>query len=299
MSRSDPTVVADTECHTGEGPLWHPDEGRLYWCDIPRGRLFRYDPRTDTHERCYEADGPIGGFTIQSDGALLLFGARGRVWTWDDGVTDTVVESVDGEAGSRFNDVIADPEGRVFCGTMPTDDRAGRLYRLDTDGSVVELRDDVGLPNGLGFTPDRGSLYFTDSERTEVLRYDYDAATGEIRDPETVVDLSGEAGIPDGMTVDREGNVWSARWDGGCLVGYRPDGREFRRVEFPARKVSSVTFGGGEYRDAYVTTALGPAPASGEGTPGTRAEEGGGAGATFRVDLGVRGVAEFRSGVAL
>lgn len=299
MSRGEPELVrvADPRNVTGEGPVWHPDERRLYWVDIPEGRLFRYDPASGEHEIAYERDGSIGGATVQSDGSLLLFEEAGRIERWDADGAEPVVESIDGEEDSRFNDVVADPRGRVFCGTMPTDDRAGRLYRLDTDVSIVLLRDDVALPNGLGFAPDRGYLYFTESEANRILRYAYNEETGTIADPETFVE--GGEGVPDGLTVDAAGHVWSARWDGGRLVRYDPDGEAVDRVEFPARKVSSVSFGGPSYVDAYVTTALSPAPAEGEPPVGDREREGDGAGALFRVDLGVRGTPEFYSRVGL
>ena len=287
----EPELIADYECNTGEGPMWHPDEERLYWVDIPNGRLFRYDPDEDHHEQVIDYDGAIGGYTIQENGDLLCFLDRGtiRPWTEEEGFGEPIVEEIPAERDSRFNDVIADPRGRVFCGTMPTADRLGRLYRLDHDGELTEVVEEVDVSNGLGFTPDREQMYYTESGEKKIYRYDYDEETGEISDRETFLDLTDEEGVPDGMTVDAEGYVWSARWDGGCLVRYDSDGTETRRVEFPARKVSSVTFGGPDYEDAYVTTALGSDDLDDRETEGQRA------GALFRVDLGVQGVEEFRS----
>jgi len=285
----EPVLIADYQCATGEGPLWHPMEKRVYWADIPAGRLFRYDPASGRHEMFYEGD-PVGGFTIQADGALLLFGDRGRIRIWRDGTITTIVEEIEGEENSRFNDVIADPQGRVFCGTISRHNRLGRLYRLDTDGSIRAVVRDVGTSNGMGFTPDRKGMYYTDSSAREIYLYDYDARTGEITNRRIFVRLDeDEAGVPDGMTVDAEGHVWSARWDGGCLVRYAPDGSEEGRISFPARKVSSVIFGGADYSDMYVTTAGGQ----------NKAEEGDGAGALFRVTPGVRGVPEFVSRILL
>src|SRR5450631_3608922 len=109
--------VADYACETGENPLWHPLEKRLYWCDIPRGRIFCFDPSSGSHEQCY-AGRPVGGFTIQSDGSLLLFMDRGTVAIWQDGKVKEILPEIEEEHASRFNDVIADPVGRVFCGTM-------------------------------------------------------------------------------------------------------------------------------------------------------------------------------------
>jgi len=285
-----PELIADYNCQVGEGPLWHPDEKRLYWVDIPNGRLFRYDPATGQHETCYEGR-PIGGFTVQADGALLLFMDKGTVMLWHDGKVKTVVEEIPAERETRFNDVIADPAGRVFCGTMPTEDRPGRLYRLDVDGALTEVVGGVGVSNGLGFTPDRKGMYYTDTTKHVIYLFDYDEVTGTIthqRDFVRVPRVEGE-GHPDGMTVDAEGYVWGARWDGSCLVRYAPDGTEVQRVTFPAKKVSCPTFGGEDYTDIYVTTA----------NIQGKEVEGPGAGALFRVNLGIKGVPEFRSKIGL
>ena len=283
-----PELIADYECDTGEGPLWHPDEKRLYWVDIPAGRIFCYDPATGTHEQCYEGE-VIGGFTIQSDGALLLFMAKGAVKIWrEDGLT-TIIDEIPDERDSRFNDVIADPAGRVFCGTMATKDRLGRLYRLDLDGTLTKVLDGIGCSNGIGFTPDRKQMYYTDSRKQEIYLFDYDRDTGAITNQRLFAQTPEGEGVPDGMTVDAEGYVWSARWDGSCLVRYAPDGTEDRRIPFPAKKVSSAIFGGEDYTDIYVTTAGG----------NNKEEEGSGAGALFRINLGIQGVPEFPSRIKL
>ena len=186
--------VADTRCRTGEGPLWHEREQRLYWVDIPEGRLYRYDPAAGAHEQVFQGE-PIGGFTVQADGSLLLFMARGAIAVWREGQPlCPVVEEIPVERESRFNDVVADPEGRVFCGTMPGPDGGGRLYRLDRDGTLTELLDGVGLPNGMDFSPDGRLLYFVDSKAGTIWRFDYDRATGELAGRRPFADASGLEG---------------------------------------------------------------------------------------------------------
>lgn len=282
-----PENIADYACGCGEGPLWHPDERALYWVDIASGRLFRYDPATGGHAVVYEGE-TIGGFTIQDDGALLLFMARGRVATWRDGALSTVLEDIPDERATRFNDVIADPRGRVFCGTMPTAERKGRLYRLDGDGSLHLLLEDVGIANGMGFTPDHRHLYFTDSQARTIWRFAYDEETGAIGERSVFVETPEGEGVPDGMTVDADGFVWSARWDGDALFRYAPDGTLERTVAIPARKASCCTFGGPDYRHLYVTTAGGD----------RKDRDGEGAGALYRLAIdGVAGVPEFRSAI--
>jgi D-xylonolactonase len=290
----EPRLVCDYGNHTGEGPLWHPDEEAVYWVDIPVGAVYRYHPASGEHSEVYRDD-VLGGFTVQADGSLLLFGAGGRVETLDLDTleTETVVDGI--RPDYRFNDVIADPAGRVFCGTMHGDHHRGTLYRLDTDGSLHTVEEEVHLTNGLGFTADHGTMYYTESDIHTISMYDYDEETGEVSNRRPFVEADPDEGIPDGMTVDENGHVWSARWDANCLVHYDEAGTELERVEFPAKKVSSLTFGGPDYETAYVTTAMGP----GDAGKHSKEEEGPGAGALFEVDLGVAGRPEFRSRVGL
>lgn len=281
-----PEVVADCACVCGEGPLWHPGEQKLYWVDIPKGILYRYDPASGKHGIVLQT-GQIGGYTLQEGGGLLLFMEKGAVRLWKDGELRTLIESTPGEENGRFNDVIADPEGRVFCGTLPADGHPGSLYRLDTDGKLRKLLEGFGCANGMGFTPERDGFYFIDSSTREVMHFDYDSRTGAITGRRVFVNLPASLGVPDGMTVDAKGFVWVAVWGGSCLVRYSPEGREERRVYFTAKLVSSVTFGGSDLRDLYVTSAGGD----------NRRENGPAAGALFRVRPGVRGVPELFSRV--
>ena len=287
-------LIADDGCDTTEGPLWHEDLRALFWVDIPAGRLYRYDPEcergADAHRLVYEAD-TIGGYTIQADGKLLLFGARGRVWIWDPetGATTVVLEDIAAERGTRFNDVIADPEGRVYAGTMPAGDRPGRLYRLDPDGTLSVAIENAGVSNGMGFTLDLATMYHTNSAKRTITRYPYDRATGSLGPGTIVVTVPDGEGVPDGMAVDERGDLWSARWGGGALFHYSPDGALLGSVPFPAKKVSSLTFAGPDWRDVYVTCAGGP----------DKATEGPGAGALFRTTLGVAGRPPFRSRIGL
>jgi D-xylonolactonase len=250
--------------------------------------MFRYTPGTEKYQQCYSGT-VVGGFTIQEGGELLLFMAGGAVAIWRDGVLDYLIRDIPKERESRFNDVIADPLGRVFCGTLPADGRLGHLYRLGTDGTLTEVLGGIGCSNGMGFTPDGRGMYYTDTGRREISVFDYDENTGAISNRRVFARVPEGEGVPDGMTVDADGYVWSARWDGGCLVRYAPDGTEDLREHFPARKVSSLTFGGEDYADIYVTTAGAE----------RREKEGPGAGALFRVNLGIRGVPEFRSRIGL
>lgn len=296
-------IVANYACKCGEGPLWHPAQKVLYWADIPTGRLFTFDPAGDggkgASKKVYD-DRPVGGFTIQSDGQLLLFRNNGNVVTWHDGeVTGTVVETIEDEQGTRFNDVIADPAGRVFAGSMPINSkgktgRPGRLYRFEPDGSYEVVLDDVGLPNGMGFTPGDANMAFTDSTRRLIWLFEYDRNTGKLSNGRKLITVPEGEGVPDGMCIDAGGHLWSARWDGHGVFQYDANGELVDKIELPTGKISSVTFApditvpgdeAGKLSVMYLTSAGGDGEHPDKGT----------AGALFRLRPGQVGQAEYLS----
>lgn len=279
-------LIADYACEIGENPLWHSHQQRLYWTDIPQGRLFCFDPHSGQHSQIYEGR-PVGGFTFQADGSLLLFRDRGSVVLWRDRLIQDIVPEIAAEIDSRFNDVIADPKGRVFCGTISPARRSGRLYCLNVDGSIATILDGIGCPNGMGFTLDKRGFYLTDSFAREIYLFDYDIDKGTLYNRRLFALIPESRGMPDGLTVDAEGCVWSAIWDGWSILRFLPSGDLAGELMLPARKVSSLTFGGFESRDIYITTA------------GGNAKEVNGqlAGALFRQRSRIQGVPEFASRV--
>ncbi len=284
----EPKIIVDSQHHNAECPLWHPQQQCLYWTDIPRGKLFRYNPQTNSHSEVYSGES-VGGLTLQADGSLLLFKTKGTIERWDDGKITILINEIPAERHTRFNDAIADPMGRVFSGTMATPDDKGRLYRIDTDGSIHVILENLLVPNGMGFSPDLKYFYFTDSDARTIYRFHYDQETGNITNGKShIITLPG-GGVPDGMTVDAEGYIWSARWDGKHLYRYTPDGDEALSISFPALKITCMTFGGSDYSELYVTTAGG----------NERSREGDGAGAIFYLQPGVKGVPEFTSRILI
>lgn len=279
-----PECIADCCCETGENPLWHPLEHRFYWCDIPNGRVFRYDPAIGVYERCLEGR-PVGGFTIQVDGALLLFMDCGAIAIWRSGQLTEIHKEIEHELSSRFNDVIADPRGRVFCGTMSTNKQKGSLYRLDLDGSLTTILDDIGCSNGMAFSLDQKSFYYTDSFAREIYVFDYKVEDAALSNRRIFARFAETDGLPDGLTLDAEGRLWSALWGGACIVRILPDGRIDKKISLPTPKISSLTFGGNGYTDIYVTTAGGNA----------KLENGPHAGSLFLLKTQTRGVPEFFS----
>jgi len=282
--------VVDYQCHLGEGPLWHPIEKCLYWLDIPRGMVLVYDPSTKTHHVAYEGE-PVGGMTLQADGSLLFLMAKGIIANWRKGKLTILTQIKDAyEQERRFNDAIADPMGRVYAGTMSLQDYTGRLYRINTDGTVVLLLENVKISNGMAFSPDHNKLFFTETRARKIHVFDYEQTTGSLTNQRTFTDIpqEEEEGLADGLTIDSQGYLLSARFGGSTVVRYSPNGAEERRIHIPTPNVTSLIFGGDNLDDLYVTTA------ARQDRPADSL-----AGALFKLKPGIRGVADFVSRICL
>lgn len=276
-------LVCSTQCALGENPLWHAGERALYWADITRGRLHRYTPATGQCKIVREAAGALGGFTLEHDGSLALFLDGGRITRWLGGVETPLLDGIAREQHSRFNDVIADPAGRVFAGVMRTTTQSGALYCVDGRLQPAIVVPDVACPNGMAFTADLTSLYFIDTQAPTLSRFRYDAATGTLSERTEVIRFDRQLGLPDGMTIDEEDHLWIAFWNGSRIARYSPSGQEIARYSVPAPRVTSLTFGGDALDTLYITTAA---------LEDTSAN---GAGALYMLTPGVRGRTEFRS----
>ncbi len=281
-------AVANYHCKVGENPLWNEREGRLYWADIETGRLFRADHVGGKHECFYRSSDMIGGFSFQADESLLLFEVDRIGVLSKAGEYRALLQGIDSNM-VRFNDVIADPEGRVFAGTIGKNAEVGGLFRVELDGRVELLWRGTGCANGMGFTPDLQRFYWTDSTAQLIYVADYERASGALSNRREFYRAPASEGIPDGLCVDRAGQVWSARWGGSTLLRHDAAGRVVERVTFPVTRVSSATFGGPELNVLYVTTA-GGSGVEGESTPD---------GTLYRFAVDVPGTAPFRSRIRL
>jgi D-xylonolactonase len=283
LIRGEAAVVANVPCQLGEGPLWHPEQGAVYWTDIEGRTIYRMDADSFRVEVASEPGFRVGGMTLQPDGALALFGDDGRIALLLNGVVHPMLPFLPDERGTRFNDVFADPFGRVFAGTMPKEDRKGLLYRFDPDLSHHVILEDIGCSNGMGLTPDGKSLYYIDTGPRRVYRFAYDETTGALTDGKTFLEFDGSFGAPDGMTVDAEGNLWIAFWGGHGVRAYSPHGEEVARLPIPVHAVTApLILPDGRL---FVTTAGG----------NRRKDENDLAGALFMAQLEVAGRLEHRS----
>ena len=290
-------MIADFHCRVGEGPLWDPKRQILNWTDIQTGRLFEYDPGTGRSRKIYQGE-YIGGTANNKQGGFMVASWSG-IGLWREGEDITYVHSgmLRGK-NMQFNDVTASPAGQFYAGTYYEPSTSATLYRFDPDGSIHIMEDGVGTSNGIGFSPDLTTVYYIDTPTRVVSAYDFDAATGDWSNKRTAVDLHGEQGYPDGMTVDSEGFLWIATWGGGCVIRYDPDGAEERRINFPARQTSSAMFGGKDLNELYVTTAWNGTGESLTGDEPAGYVEPHRGGELYRVKLDVQGKPEFETDFA-
>jgi D-xylonolactonase len=254
-------VVADLNDQCGESPLWDYRTSELHWVDITGNRM--HTLRRDSGAVASIASPvPISALALGSNDCLIAAGAAGIHILHADRSPELLVEEKDGKQLS-INDSLADPSGRLLAGATYWDGSAsgfplGNLYSIDGNGVVSTLDEGFGLANGMGLSPDESTLYATDSLARTIYAYDYDALTGTARNRRTLVQVPLTEGLPDGLTVDADGFIWSAQWFGSCICRYDPDGRLERRITFPAQQVSSVAFGGLDLTTIFVTTAAYP-----------------------------------------
>lgn len=254
-TRPRPFEVLDVEGRDrlGEGPWWDVATGRLTWVDIT-GRRVR-TATLDGAERPALATPEDVGFAIPDAGGGLVVGLRGGLHRWSPRGWETLWVGDHDPATHRVNDGATDRRGRLWFGTMhePETEASAALLRYDGRGCHRVLGD-VTVSNGLGWSPDDRTLYYTDSRSGLIRAFDHDPEDGTLSRPR-VFNRDPAGRFPDGLTVDADGGVWSAKWEGGCVVRYRPDGRVDREIGLPVRRPTSVAFAGGDLRTLAVTSA--------------------------------------------
>jgi sugar lactone lactonase YvrE len=251
-------AIADYKDLCGEGPLWDSTRNMLFWTDLSGRRFYCYD-WLNKRSMVLREGLEICGFAFNQPAGFVVVNTEG-IWAWDGQEAPQLLASEADGYPCRMNDCIADPRGRLLAGSCfyESDRRdypLGHLMRVDHDGSVSILDDGIRLANGLGFSPDGQTLYFSDSAERVIYAYDYDLERGVAQHRRPFVRIPAEEGVPDGLTVDAEGLVWSAQWFGSCLVRYRQDGSVERKVLVPAKQTSSVAFGGPLLTTLFVTSA--------------------------------------------
>lgn len=250
-------AIGEARALLGEGPVWSPRDNALYWVDILAPAIHRLDAASGALRET-----PLGAMVSMvvpmASGGLLLATPAGLMAMAPDTGRMTLFAHPDAaRPGNRYNDGKCDRRGRLWVSSMDMGAMAnrGNLFRVDPDGSWEKVDSGFTVPNGLGFSPDNTRMYFTDTFRKTIYEYDFDLAAGTIANRRPLVVFGAGEGKPDGLTVDAEGCLWVAVWDGWELARFAPDGRELMRLRLPVPRPTSCCFGGADLGTLYVTSA--------------------------------------------
>lgn len=237
-----------------EGPRTDTDDN-LYFTDVFGGRVYRRAPSGEI-DTLVSGRRMVGGLALHADGGLVMSGPT--VVHWRDGESRTLLDI---EGVNSFNDLHPDAEGRIYVGAIRSDlddlkaeKIPGECCRIGTDGVVEELYRGVEVSNGIGFSPDGRTLYHVDSTSKGIIVHDV-GEDGQLSKRRHIGKASFARGIPDGMAVDTEGNLWVAHVGGRRVVKLSPEGAQLDEIPVPAKAITSCAFGGPEMSDLYIVTA--------------------------------------------
>ncbi|MGK6311361.1 SMP-30/gluconolactonase/LRE family protein [Neorhizobium sp. DT-125] len=241
----------------GETPLWCDRTQKLWWVDIEKPKLQSFDPASGKHDVFADTQATfLGSQALTVSGGHLLARDLSLYTRNGDGVPHHFAD-VEKDIDNRLNDGRVDAWGRLWIGTM--DNRLhrpnGALYRVDPDGTVEKIFDDVIVSNGIAFSPDRRRLHFTDTRRYRSWVFDMDPQSGAISNRRLFADYSKTGDRPDGACFDAEGGLWTAFFGGGRVVRYAPDGRIDTVIRMPVTNPTCVCFGGKDFGTLFITTA--------------------------------------------
>lgn len=258
IKTGDIKLVAQTEDVLGEVPLWHPKRKVLTWIDVLKPAFHAYDPATGTTESWTPPE-KLGSYAITDSQEVLISGRNGMaLWSPTDGALHRLSHPESDRPDNILNDGRTDPRGRFLVASMDKmlSGAKGRLWQVSgAKGTQLVQDKDIFLPNSICWSPDGATFYLGDSHTNLIFAHDYDVDTGAISNRRLFADTKGLPGDVDGSSVDAEGYLWNARYDGGCLIRFTPDGRVDQTLELGVTKPTHVTFGGPDLKTMYVTTA--------------------------------------------
>jgi L-arabinonolactonase len=273
----------------GESPVWCPLENVLYWVDIKRPAIHRFNPATASCQT-WPVEEQVASIALRRlGGAIAALRCRLAYFDFHSGEVLRWPNPIFHESDIRFNDGRCDRRGRFWVGTLHEARHAGTaaLYRFGPDGRCTKMITGVTVSNGIAWSPDNRTMYFADSWTRTIFSFDFDLDSGTLQKQRVFAQLPDGSGVPDGATVDAQGCLWSANFDGGCITRYAPDGRVDRIIRMPVQRPTSCAFGGEDLSILFVTSAC-------LGLTDQQRIESPLAGGLFAVDTGVKGLPEPR-----
>jgi L-arabinonolactonase len=280
--------IGNIKNQLGEGPVWDVGEKALYWIDGHAPAIYRLNPKTNEVKE-WKTPKPIGSFAIRQNGGAVCAMTDGfYFFDFATGNATAVKDGIVAKSGTTFNDGKTDARGRFIAGTLDSKfkEAAGSIFSLDASLKCSVLEPAIGCTNGPCFSPDNRTFYCSDSVSRTIAAYDYDLSSGKVSNKREFAKVKGLGGVPDGATIDADGNMWSCIAGGGKIVCFAPDGKIARTVEVPVPIITSVMFGGDNLEVLYATSI---------GMKTLGMEPGPDGGALFKIaGLGVKGKPEPR-----
>lgn len=242
----------------GEGIIWSSAENAILWTDILGKQFWRFDPLT-RKAAAQSLSERLCCFASLGEGRLIAGFASGLArYDLKSGQREVIAALESDQPTTRLNDGKLDRQGRLVFGTMDEGLEGpkplGHVWSYDGQTPRI-LFGDVKISNSICFSPDGRLMYFADTPARRIDVFDYDIDTGTPSNRRVFVELKNDAGYPDGSTVDAQGYLWNAEWDGGRVVRYDPNGRIDRVISLPVPNVTCCAFGGPTLSDLYITTA--------------------------------------------
>ena len=248
--------VLDARAELGECPVWSVPEQVLYWIDIRAPAMHRLDPATG-ESRSWPLPSRVGSFALRETGGAVVALVDGfHLLDFDTGAL-TFLAGPKHMPGTRFNDGKVSPEGRFWAGTMDEELLSrpiAALYRLDPDGGLHRMVEDLIVSNGLAWTADGRTMYHSDSKGPIIWAYDYDPATGGITNRRVLAEPTEQIGRPDGAALDQDGYYWSAGISAGVLNRWSPEGQLVRSIPLPCSNPTAPCFGGPDLKTIFITS---------------------------------------------
>lgn len=253
-----PVVVVEHTCLLGEGPVWDATQKVICWIDILNGKIHEYSPEKKIH-KTIPVQQMIGTIAVCKDGNFIAALQNGFAFiNRQSGEIKMINDPENHLPNNRFNDGKCDPAGRFWAGTMSLTDEPdkGNLYSLEKDGRIKKQISNVSISNGIAWSIDETILYYIDTPTFEIVAYNYEKSTGLISNKRVIIKIDKEEGAPDGMTIDTEGMLWIAHWDGWQVTRWNPaTSQKLLAIKLPVARVTSCTFGGDNLEDLYITSA--------------------------------------------
>ncbi len=253
--------VVDCAAELGEGTYWDAAAQVLWWIDIYGPTIHRYDPASGADDT-WTAPEYLGTLSVRAKGGLVVSMASGfYFFDPETGAFTAIADPESDIPDTRFNDGKTDRQGRFWSGTMfeapgKPPAKIASLWRLDPDLSAHKIVENFGCANGLAWSPDNRTMYFTDSHTPVVWAFDFDPASGEVSNRRDFIDLSWMGGIVDGATVDADGCYWLTVPFKGKVMRYDPAGKLMQTIELPVDLPTCCEFGGKDLDVLFVTTAI-------------------------------------------